>query len=132
MSIHCHLNILNLAYQTSNLKPERVIKTCATSRPLSYGGGELNMVFFPIFSFRNSSYLAFFHPFFSVFLQPFVIIVSIVTMVSLQFQSSVRAVSLQYQNSFRAVSEQFQSSFRSVSEKFQSSFRAVFYGKSLN
>ena len=30
-------------------------------------GKKLNMVFFPIFSFRNSPYLAFFYPFFLVF-----------------------------------------------------------------
>ena len=62
-------------------------------------GGKLNMWFFPIFSFRNSPYLAFFTLFSRFFLHPFVIIASIVT-------------------GFRVVSEQFQSSFRAVLEQF--------------
>ena len=57
---------------------EWVIDITDTQASLIWGE-KLNMVFFPIFSFRNSPYLAFFIPFSRFFSHPFVIITSIVT-----------------------------------------------------
>ena len=58
-------------------------------------GKKLKMVFFPIFSFRNSPYLAFFTPF-SRFFHTHSSLLRILWLVSEQFQSNFRAVLEQF------------------------------------